>query len=130
MQYHLLFISCEKMLLFVSPLFFSFSECFALRQDSRIIGALIGTLAKAPHTGSMSGIPMLLSSEEIDLLLSLNRISLFRFTDPHCFSEDYMNKFKVIYIRLDVMVRLGVRNKRIKSIHKHNFLHQVFVQWI
>merc|ERR1712184_234501 len=51
-------------------------ECFALRQDSRIIGALIGTMAKAPHTGSMSGIPMLLSSEEIDLLLSLNRISL------------------------------------------------------
>ena len=56
---------------------------------------MIGTLAKAPHTGSMSGLPMLLLSEEIDLLLSLNKISLFRFKDPYSFSEDYMNKFKL-----------------------------------
>jgi len=70
-------------------------ECFSLRQDSRIVGAFIGTLSKAPHTGSLNGIPMLLSSEEIDLLLSLNKISLFQFKDPNCFSEDYINKFKL-----------------------------------
>jgi len=38
---------------------------------------------------------MLLSSEEIDLLLSMNKISLFTFKDPYCFSEEYMNKFKL-----------------------------------
>merc|ERR1712184_24288 len=68
-------------------------ECFALRQDSRIVGSLIGTLSKAPHTDMCSS-PMLLSAEEIDLLLSLNRISLYKFTDPYYFSEDYVNKLK------------------------------------
>ena len=43
----------------------------------------------------MCSSPMLLSAEEIDLLLSLNKISLYKFTDPYYFSEDYVNKFKL-----------------------------------
>ena len=43
----------------------------------------------------MSGLPMLLSAEEIDLLWSFNKIALFKFTEPHNFSEEYINKFKL-----------------------------------
>merc|ERR1719232_232730 len=43
----------------------------------------------------MCGSPMLLSPEEIDLLLNLNKIALYKFTDPCYFSEEYVNKMKL-----------------------------------
>lgn len=72
-----------------------FSECFALRQDSRIVGSFIGTLGQAPRQIQQSGLPLLLSQVEVDLLLSLNRAKLCRFKNPHQFSEDYLNKMKL-----------------------------------
>ncbi len=59
------------------------------------MGALIGSLANAPRQVLVSGLPLILSSEEIDLLLSRNKISLYRFSEPHQMSEDYVNKFKL-----------------------------------
>ena len=66
-----------------------------LRQNYRIVGNLIGTLAKAPKQILMSGLPLLLSPEECRLLVSKNAISLFKFHHPECLSEDYINKFQL-----------------------------------
>ena len=66
-----------------------------LRQHYRIVGNLIGTLAKAPKQTLLSGLPLLLSPEECRLLVSKNAISLFKFRQPECFSEDYINKFQL-----------------------------------
>jgi len=69
--------------------------CMFLRQNYRIVGNLIGTLAKAPKQTLMSGLPLLLSPEECALLVSKNAISLFKFHQPECLSEDYINKFQL-----------------------------------
>ena len=66
-----------------------------LRQTYRIVGSYIGTLVKAPRQVLMSGLPMLLSPEECDLLVSKSAISLLKFKNPDEFSEDYINKYKL-----------------------------------
>ena len=71
-----------------------FSEWLYLRQECRIVGALIGTLGQAPRQVDFSGLPMLLSAQEIDVLLNQGKISLFKLKSDH-FSEDYINKYQL-----------------------------------
>lgn len=66
-----------------------------MRQDSRIVGSFIGTLGQAPRQIQQSGLPLLLSQEELDLLVSLNRAKLYKFNNPHQLSEDYVNKMQL-----------------------------------
>ena len=72
----------------------TFSEWLYLRQECRIVGALIGTLGQAPRQVDFSGLPMLLSAPEIDLLLKQGKISLFKLKSEK-FSEDYINKYRL-----------------------------------
>ena len=79
----------------VVPTSFVFiSEWLYLRQECRIVGALIGTLGQAPRQVDFSGLPMLLSAPEIDLLLKKGKISLFKLKSEN-FSEDYINKYRL-----------------------------------
>lgn len=59
------------------------------------MGSLIGTLGRAPRQGQVSGLPLILCQEEIDLLYNLNKISLVKFNNPQEFSEEYVNKFQL-----------------------------------
>ena len=73
--------------------FFHISEWLYLRQNCRIVGSLIGTLGKAPRQVEFSGLPMLLSPEEIDLLFTQQKIILCRLKNE--FSEEYLNKYNI-----------------------------------
>ena len=66
-----------------------------LRKEHRIVGSFIGTLAKAPRQVQLSGLPLLLSKEEIDLLLAEELVTLVRFKGPSKLHEDYMNKLQL-----------------------------------
>ena len=54
---------------------------------------MIGTLGKAPRQVEFSGLPMLLSPEEIDLLITQQKIVLCKLKNE--FSEEYLNKYKI-----------------------------------
>ena len=71
------------------------SECMFIRQNYRIVGNYVGSLSKAPRQVQMHGLPLMLSLEECQLLVSKNAVSLFKFKNPQCLSEDYINKFKL-----------------------------------
>ena len=71
------------------------SECMFIRQNYRIVGNYVGILSKAPRQVQMHGLPLMLSHEECQLLVSKNAVSLFKFKNPQCLSEDYINKFKL-----------------------------------
>lgn len=71
------------------------SECMFIRQNYRIVGNYVGSLSKAPRQVQMHGLPLMLSHEECQLLVSKNAVSLFKFKNPQCLSEDYINKFKL-----------------------------------
>ena len=80
----------------------------------------------------MCSSPMLLSAEEIDLLLSLNKISLYKFTDPYYFSEDYVNKFKLhqeMSYQKQVEVFKAERKKEIVKGGIYLVLLVVFIQF-
>jgi len=47
-----------------------FSDVFTLREDHRVVGSLSGCLPRAPRQENFLGVPLLLSPEEIDLLVN------------------------------------------------------------
>ena len=96
---------------------FQFTECFALRHDCRIVGSFVGTLGAAPRQIQVSGLPMILSPEEIDLLMQLNRICLLKMKDGKM-SEEYKNKFQ-LYLEMNYQDQIeAFKVERQKEIHK------------
>ncbi len=62
--------------------FWSFLDIKTLREDYRIVGNLIGGLAKAPRQVSLNGVPLALIPEEINVLVEIKVAKLVRVSDP------------------------------------------------
>ncbi|XP_017891706.1 tRNA-splicing endonuclease subunit Sen34 [Ceratina calcarata] len=89
----------------------SAEDWLKLRRDHRIIGELIGCLPKKPRQDVLSGLPMLLQSEEVTLLLKKNIARLVRYPclkEPPSDSlrqvfEEYRNE---LYIKQEKCLRM------------------------
>ena len=89
-----------------------------LRQNYRIVGSYIGTLVKASRQVQMSGLPLLLSTEECNFLVAQNAVSLFKFKNPERFSEDYINKYK-LYAEMSFQKQTEIfKDGRVKEINE------------
>jgi tRNA-splicing endonuclease subunit Sen34 len=66
-----------------------------LREEYRIVGALIGCLAHLPRQDSFLGLPMVLLPEEVTLLLEQEVVRLVSYSSLSCApSNDIRQKFK------------------------------------
>jgi hypothetical protein len=72
-----------------------FADWLKLREEYRIVGALIGCLAHLPRQDSFLGLPMVLLPEEVTLLLEQKVARLVSFSSLACApSNDIREKFQ------------------------------------
>jgi len=72
-----------------------FSDWLKLREEYRIVGALIGCLAHLPRQDSFLGLPMVLLPEEVTLLLEQKVARLVSYSSLTCApSSDIRQKFQ------------------------------------
>lgn len=91
----------EKFSLFPYLLYLStinvcaFADWQKLREEHRIVGALIGCLAHLPRQDSFLGLPMVLLPEEVTLLLEQKVARLVSYSSLRCApSSDVRQKFQ------------------------------------
>jgi len=72
-----------------------FADWLKLREEHRIVGALIGCLAHLPRQDSFLGLPMVLIPEEVTLLLEQKFARLVSYPSLTCApSNDIRQKFQ------------------------------------
>lgn len=73
----------------------AFADWLKLREEHRIVGALIGCLAHLPRQDSFLGLPMVLLPEEVTLLLEQEVARLVTYPSLTCApSSDIRQKFE------------------------------------
>ena len=73
-----------------------FLDIYRIRFEYRITGTLIGSMPHFQQQNLFNGVPLLLSRDEVTLLLRLNVIKLYRADVPFVIpSEEEIKEFEV-----------------------------------